>query len=244
MTEPQTTTITPEIVRDTIQAPYRFNDDEKLALSDRLVEALRNRDQIDRELESCKEEFKARTKKAELEVDNLRGKLGNGFEMRPTLAIVNFNTPTQGRKQFVNEETGEIIRDEPMSVADLERPLFRTVNGGDATAPEPEDEPDTATIPDGANVTSPGAEAAGTVNLGDKLGEATAKTTVAQLPIGLEEPGWTASGLRSEVRTKAKLAKWPETSIRLLLDVIDGCSGDLTKIKESIRPHVAVPSED
>lgn len=238
MPDQQTTSI-PEVVRETISAPYTFTEAEQLELGNRLVQSLVAQDQIQRELDSVKQEFKARTEKAALETNVIRRKLGDGYEMRPTLARVIFNSPSQGRKQFVRDDNGELIREEAMTLADLERPLFKDWDK-EVAAVFGED----VSIPDGANVTSRAAEAAGTVNLGDKLGEAAASSEAPKLSIMLDEPGWTAGGLRTEVRVKAKKAKWAETQIQLLLDVIDGCGGDLEKVKDSIRPHVVAPSED
>jgi len=201
-----------ELVIETIQAPYRFTNDERLKLGEDLVGSMQNLDHIERELDSVKHEFKARIEKCELEVGSFRRKLADGFEMRPTAAIVQFNVPSQGRKQYTNQETGEVIRDEFMTPADFDRPLFRDPNGADATAVVPAPE--------------------------------VSETTAADLvPMALDQPGWTVGGLLKEFTIQARKKGWRKDAVDEVVLAIDA-SSDIQKVKDALRPHVAIPSED
>src|SRR5688572_5059158 len=88
----------PELVKEAVAARHDFANTEKLELSDRLVGSMNNETQIDAEFSSVKSEFKMRIEKAALETQSLATKLRDGFEMRPTLARILFNTPSPGRK--------------------------------------------------------------------------------------------------------------------------------------------------
>ncbi len=234
-----------DIVREIIQAPHEFTDPERLVLSDRLIEAMRNQDQIDAELDSVKQEFKARIEKARLETNVIRRKLGDGFEMRPTPSIVRFNEPCPGRKSYLREDTGELIRDETMSAADFSRPLFKDQNGKDATEPAEgivDRDEEGNIIPDGANVSSPGAEDAGSTPLGEAIDRAAAATDQPPIRWDPEEPleqaGWTVGGLVAKFRFCARKAKWTHVATSMFSDELL-LIGDVERIKETIRPHLA-----
>lgn len=244
----ETETPIPDIVRETIQAQHKFSDPEKLKLNERLIQSMDAQDQIDREFDSVKQEFKSRIEKAQLETDVLRGKLRDGFEMRATRAIVSFNTPEHGRKTFVREDTGEIIRDEAMSHADFNRPLFRNGDGKDATEPEPADtilaqhEADFENTHEGEG-TKDDLEVdptAAKTNLGEALDSAAIKTDQPQILLGgfgLDD--WNQKGLTKAFVVAATAAGWSKPAISAMRAQILALD-NVAAIKDLLRPFVIV----
>jgi hypothetical protein len=65
------------------------------------------------------------------ELKDLRGRISQlskqiqqkGAE-RPTWCTVRFHTPLQGRKQIFRTDTGELVREEPMSEPECQQKLF------------------------------------------------------------------------------------------------------------------------
>ncbi len=258
-TEETETAPLPEIVRETIQAQHKFSIDETLKLKDDLLAAIRNETQIEAELASVKAEFKSRTEKAQLEKDSILRRLTDGFEMRPTRAVILFNTPEHGRKTYAREDTGEKIRDEPMTFADQERPLFKDQDGKDALAPAEsvnadvvvETAEDRAKNKSGAteflNTEGEGTKEdlgrilevpnAGATPLAAALDSAAVKTEQPQIVIpGFERDDWTVKAFRKAFQHAARKALWPETVIStmhsqlLLMETVDA-------MKTLLRAH-------
>lgn len=247
--------IPPEIIRETIQAPHKFSIDEKLNLSDALLAAMSNKDQIESEFDCAKAEFKSREKKADDEIGDITRKLRLGFEMRPTRAIIQFNTPEHGRKTFVREDTGEFIRDEQMTFADQERPLFKNGDGQDATAPtdtelEAKDYPH---VQPGEGAEFLSTEGEGTrEDLGrivdvPNAGETPLAAALDSAAVNTEQPRiviedfdgskWTVAKLMKAFRLGAKEAGWPEAAISVLKSAVFKCE-TVPAAKDLLRPHV------
>ena len=126
----------PDTVIEKTQARYHFTVEEIGALGKRLSSARRDMSRIEGELDSIKQDYKGKFATVELEQDSLCRKLDDGYEMREASAVVTFNDPAKGRKTYRHEESGEYIREEPMTHADWNLPLFRTPEGKDATEAE------------------------------------------------------------------------------------------------------------
>jgi hypothetical protein len=236
-----------EIVKETIQAPHKFSTDEKLTLSERLVQSMQTQEQIQAEFDSCKAEFKGRIEKQQLETDSIAQKLRDGFEMRPTLSRVLFNTPHIGRKTFVREpENGElpdditplIVREEAMTFADQERPLFRDKNGKDATATGPGEEPmSEAEVAEVFGMTE-GGENAGETPLGDAIDKAAAESDQPKIVLPtLMLPDWEPNALVKAAQKACKEAGWPVAAIQLLKETLKKCDV-VTAMQATLRPHV------
>lgn len=249
-----TETLAPDTVRETIQAQHKFSIDETLKLKDDLLAAIANENQIEAELASCKAEFKSRTEKATLEKDSILRRLTDGFDMRPTRAIIVFNQPEHGRKTFIREDNGDIIRDEPMSHADWQLPMFRNPDGKDAlesTDAAPAGAPGEIVDAEFDNTVDgegtkedlgriedvPGA---GQTNIGDALNGAAVKTEQPQLVIGgfgLDD--WTGKGLLTAFVTGATNAGWSKASISAMRGQIKAMD-NVDAIKELLKPFVIV----
>lgn len=251
-TETETNDKKPDIVRESIQAPHEFNVEETLKLKDDLLAAIRNEAQIDAEFASVKSEFKSRTEKAILEKDSILRKLTDGFEMRATRAVVLFNQPEHGRKTYVRDDNGEMIRDEPMSHADFNRPLFRNKDGKDATEPTDaelaaKDYPHVQPGEEFQNTEGEGTAedlgrvedvpGAGTTSVGEALNGAAIQTEQPKILIagwGMED--WSLKGLRKAFRVAASKV-WPEAAISPIDEALKKCE-TVEVAKELLRPHV------
>lgn len=235
-----------EIVRETVSARHDFSDAEKLKLSDNLVQSMNVQAQIDDEFSSVKAEFKCRIEKAKLETDSLAQRLRDGFEMRPTLAQIQFNTPTPGSKTYVRDDNPEIIiREEAMTYTDEHRPLFPDANGQDSTGKTPAPIPPAPTFEDEegnefdpSKAQTPGGEDAGTTSVGDVLDSAVVKTDqpLVSFP-DLDEPNWQAGGLIKAFEIVIKKAKWSKVAISMFLAQLRDCGEDVEAIKRLIRPQ-------
>lgn len=264
-TETETTTETPAveptpppIVRETIQAPHHFSVQETLKLKDELLAAIRNEVQIEAELASVKAEFKSRTEKATLEKDSILRKLTDGFDMRPTKAVILYHSPEHGRKQYVREDNLEVIREEPMSAADYQLPMFRTKDGKDATEPETDDDLDgevEITAETGKNADKflnthdgegtredlgriedvPGA---GQTSVGAALDQAAVNTEQPRFhfkDFGLDD--WTPGRFMGAAVKAAKKAGWPEAAASTLRAQLFAMN-DVAPMKEFMLSHI------
>lgn len=108
---------------------------------------------------------------------------------------------------------------------------------GPVHTPLPETDEEGHGIASDANLSSPGAEDAGTTPLGDVLDQTAATQEQPLLNINLNEQGWNVGGLRTEFRVKAGKAKWIKPAISLIIDLLDKCEGNVERAKDILRPH-------
>jgi hypothetical protein len=97
-------------------------------------------------------------------------------------------------------------------------------------------------IPVDANLSSPGAEDAGTTPIAEALDQAATETEQPLIRWDDDEPldqsGWTVGGLIAKFRYCAKRSKWTHAAVSLMADQLVAIA-DVEKIKETIRPHIA-----
>jgi hypothetical protein len=93
-----------------------------------------------------------------------------------------------------------------------------------------------------ANLSSPGAEDAGTTPIAEALDQAATNTEQPLIRWDDDEPldqsGWTVGGLIAKFRYCAKRSKWTHAAVSLMADQLVAIA-DVEKIKETIRPHIA-----
>jgi hypothetical protein len=65
--------------------------------------------------------FNAQIKEAENRRNGLTIKINNGYEMRETEIMVLLETPRPGMKRLLRVDTGEILRDEPMTLTEMQQ---------------------------------------------------------------------------------------------------------------------------
>lgn len=247
--------IPPNTVREKTQASYKFTIEELAALGTRLSHTRRDMTRVESELDSIKQDYKVKLSTIELEQDSLCRKLDDGFEMRDAAAIVTFNVPRAGRKVYCHEDTGEFIKEEAMTHADFQLPMFRNGDGQDATAPtdaelEVKDYPHVQPG-EGAEFLSTDGEGtkedlgrivdvpnAGETPLAAALNSAAVNTEQPRIVIeDFDGAKWTVAKLMKAFRTGAKEAGWPEAAISALKAGIFKCE-TVPAAKELLRPHV------
>lgn len=116
---------------ENIQAKHDFTPAELQQLADNLTAAMERRADLDGQLASIKSDYKGKLESVESEMLRLASKHRSRFEMRDTLAIVAFSTPKPGRKTYYfalqngdgSYHPGQIIREDEMTHADLQRTL-------------------------------------------------------------------------------------------------------------------------
>ncbi len=238
-----------EIVRETIQARYTYTPLEAVEVSKKLTASMAELKRIDAEFDSIKAQFKSRKAVCEDAIAKFERFVDDGFEMRPTLAQVLFNTPEPGRKTYYHDRTGEMIREDEMTYEDNHRPLFTNENGGDATAPAQKDSEFVVYVPDqpksfpdedGKTVELETAPPAAT-NLGDALDAAAAKTDAPQFVLDIDQPDWIKLTLNAAWKKAAKKVGWTEAQVATLKDVLKGCE-TVEAMIDTLRPHVVVPA--
>lgn len=239
-TETTTPAETPkETITETIKAPHKFSDAELLELGKQMLSARRNLQQIEGEFEAIKEDYKSKIKNAELSIDSFCRKMEDGFEMRDVRALITFHSPRHGWKTLANADTGALIKEEPMTPYDYERPLFNEEETVPQTEPEPEHFD--ATTGDGQHEAStPGGEDAGTTPIGEVLDNTAAKTDQPQVSIPDFESK-DVGGLWKAFRKAASEAGWPKAAISVIVDQLKTATS-VDDAKRILRPHVADPS--
>lgn len=118
----------------TIDARHTFTDAEMSQLGIHASRSHRDFERTEEEFKSAKKDWQGKLDRIALDRDGVLRKLGDGFEMRPTLATVSFNDPSPGRKTYrcvASRFDGDtlilqipaIIREEAMDATDFQRDL-------------------------------------------------------------------------------------------------------------------------
>lgn len=112
---------------------HTFDSKEKEGLSVELVNKMTTRSQLEEQRKSVDAEYKGKIKLLDAEIGVNHSKLTNGYEYRQKPCMVAFNTGTDGKgkpcprpgwKRITLKETGEFLKDEPMTPTDLNAELF------------------------------------------------------------------------------------------------------------------------
>jgi hypothetical protein len=105
------------------EVKYTFTRGELLELGDELARAA---DDV-REIEARKKELTsavtAELKKANGRVFTLAGKIRDRHEMREVTCIVHYGSPRPGMKLLTRQDTGEVVREEPMTTEEMQEGL-------------------------------------------------------------------------------------------------------------------------
>lgn len=111
---------------------HDFTDHEKIELGQRLTATMTTCEQVKEQKKTMSKEFDGKIKVFEQAINDLHGKLRDGHEFRPRPVIVHFNKGTKngkavdmkGSKRIVLKDSGEHVRDEPMSPGDFQAELI------------------------------------------------------------------------------------------------------------------------
>lgn len=93
---------------------YEFTPDERADKANAMARAVQTRTELSEELATIKAQFKDRLAAAEQEINSYSRQLVQGYEMRRTECIVQYNSPMNGRKSIIHPDTGEVVREAPM----------------------------------------------------------------------------------------------------------------------------------
>lgn len=244
------TPATPE-VRETIQAPYAFTDEELSLMGFDLRTYLDQVDALRDQQKASNSDFKLRIENALNHSKQLRLKLNSGHETRPLEAIVEFDTP-RSKKRYLRPDSRDFIREEDMQPADWQLPMFRKE---EVELIKPSKEVAASvkpTIPTGpalvsdeegraVDVSAIGNGKAGKTSLGDTLDAAVAKGTVPNIVMDLTCEDWGQLQLTNAFKKAAKLAVWDKTQISLVIDLLKKCT-TVEAMLETLRPFATPPS--
>ena len=225
-----------DTLREKCLAPYKFTTEEIGELGKQLSATSKDAKRVEAELSSIKKEYAAKLETIELTADSICRKLDDGFEMREAFAIVTFNDPTKGRKVYRHEDSGEFIREEAMSHADFQLPMFRAADGTDATQPElPAAEIVTALDEEGDVTEHANAEEPAGTPLAEALDQAASLSEAPLLKLDLSK--YTAEGhLLTAYRKAAVFAGWQEAQIAMLKTQLQACD-TVSRMREVLAPH-------
>lgn len=239
----------PPLVKEAIQYPYKFTPQEIADMSVEMRAHMAKHEELEMQKKASAADFKLRMDNEQNSIKMLRTKCDTGEETRPLEAHVVFDV-AKNVKTFLHPITKTKIRDEQMSPADHQLPMFkRTPDGKEAVAPKgATDEPTGTSAPPPKKRGKKGKEAepgenAGQTNLGDALGAAASITNAPKIDLYLAEIDDHAKLTRA-FRKAAKAAGWSEAQQSVMIDALRACDG-VEKMKETLAPHIIKnPSEE
>ncbi len=125
-----------KIHKETIDAPYKFTDAERLEIAGQLAAVTTKVNELEDRKKSVTSDFKAQIDAATAQANSLSSKFTAGFEMRPTECRVEFNAK-KGVKTYFNLKTGELVKTSEMVQSDYELELPMVSPGGTECLPNP-----------------------------------------------------------------------------------------------------------
>jgi len=115
-----------EIVLDLI---CELNEAEVNDRAQQLSSALQRYDEVEIEKKNSAKKYADLLGELGGQTRKLSGVIRRRAEVRPVFCAVMFNSPTNGTKRTVRKDTGEIVKDEPMSSAEMQNNLFGESDG-------------------------------------------------------------------------------------------------------------------
>jgi hypothetical protein len=100
---------------------YSFSPEEVRDLGEALAREARTVFDLQERKANLTAELKTQIKAANGRVSDLATKINSGFEMREVEVLVLLETPGPGMKRVVRADTSEHIRDEPMTLGEMQR---------------------------------------------------------------------------------------------------------------------------
>ena len=239
---PETAEKPEQVIMEMIQAPYKFTIEETVGMDRDLRGELQIIDTLTDQKKQSAQDFKLRIDAAHNRVKQLRNKLDTGTETRPLEAIVKFDTK-RSKKLFSNPETGEFVREDDMTPADWQLPMFRKEEIDTTATREPLAQlPEPAEKPKKSGK-APAQSPSGATNLGDVLTREVAGSDAPLIDFSLSDEGeWTQSTVLRAFKKAAMKAGWTDVQISVFHDRLRE-AGTVEKMLDTIRPHVAVKAE-
>ena len=103
---------------------YQFTPVELYHLGETLARETQNAYDLADAKASAMADFAASIKAADKRIADLAQKINNGYEIREIEVSVILDAPRPGVKTFARVDTGEAVREEPMTPEEMQRELF------------------------------------------------------------------------------------------------------------------------
>ena len=100
---------------------FTFGADDIRELGQKLARETQNVYDLESRKKELDAEFSAQIKAANNRVAEITTKLNNGYEMREVEVMILLDEPKQGIKRVVRVDTGEHLRDEAMTLEEMQR---------------------------------------------------------------------------------------------------------------------------
>lgn len=240
------------VIFEDIQAPYVFSPEEIAQMNVDLRHKLNDIDALEDQKKSSQQDFNLRITNAENEAKRLRNKLDSGEETRPVRAIVEFEV-SRGKKRLIHPQTKEFIREENMTPADYQLPMFKPAKDGSETvAPKGDVDvrekikeeykdkaPYTMEEINSAKEYRTNLYMAGTTSVDAKLTQAAAATETPKLKLDLTEE-YSHNGLIASFEVAARNAGWFETQVAVIRTQLKLCDS-VERMLDILRPHTVAP---
>ena len=102
---------------------YQFTEQELKEISKKLAYENKNFDELEDAKKSVVSEFSSKLNSARAAITKLSGNINNGYEYRDIECHILLNNPIDGQKTTVRSDSGEIVRIEEMSPAEMQEEL-------------------------------------------------------------------------------------------------------------------------
>ncbi len=103
---------------------WEFSHDELRQKGQDLAHALEKRDELEIAEKGRRETFKDEMEELSGEVRMISSHIRKRGMLKPVACIVRFHKPLVGTKQTIREDTGELVKEEPMTAAECQEHLF------------------------------------------------------------------------------------------------------------------------
>ena len=104
---------------------WEFTADELQFQGNELAASLERRDELEIAEKGRREQFKSDMEEVSGHIRRVTTGIRRRGEMRATPCTVLFHKPQVGKKQIVREDTGELVKEEPMSPGECQEHLFQ-----------------------------------------------------------------------------------------------------------------------
>ena len=108
----------------TLDLVCELDDDELRERGNTLSATALEYDKVEADKKEATKEFSDQLKELRGTIRKLSGIIRRKSETRPVACIVEFHSPVTGTKRITQKDTGEFVRDEPMTAQECQNNLF------------------------------------------------------------------------------------------------------------------------
>ena len=106
--------------RITERLKYTLSDGELRHLGDDLARAIRENIRVENDKKTAMAHYAMLQKESIANLADLSLKITNGYEWREIDCVVQLSTPRSGLKRIIRSDTNEVVREEPMTPAEMQ----------------------------------------------------------------------------------------------------------------------------